>query len=267
MEKENIVYYDDELNDELFGSKIEAEKIDGKYKYIHKNPFWNIGAFVLYRIIATPICKIYTKLKFNMKIENREVIKKAKDKGIFIYSNHTQEFLDVITPSLVAFPKRTYVVASPVNVSLKGTRTAVKMLGALPIPGDFEASKNFLQTLEKYINKKRAISIYPEAHVWPYYTKIRNFKETSFKYPVKMNVPSFAATTTYQKRKNGKIQITVYVDGPFYPNENLSQKEAAHELRDKIYNTMVERSKKSNIEVIKYVKKNSSIKNKSNIKI
>ncbi len=256
MEKENIVYYKSE-SDELFGSKIESEKIDGKYKYLHKNPFWNMAAFILYRILATPICKIYTKMKFNMKIENRKVIKKAKGQGFFIYSNHTQSFLDVITPSLVAFPSRTYVIANPVNVSLKGTRTAVKMLGALPTPGDFESGKNFIQAIEKYINKKGVISIYPEAHVWEYYTKIRNFKETSFKYPVKLNVPSFVATTTYQKGKNGKPQITVYVDGPFYPNQNLSQKDATYELRDKIYNTMVERSKASNIEVIKYIKKDN----------
>lgn len=255
MKKENIVYYNDELNDELFGSKIEAEKIDGSYKYIHKNLVWNMTSFILYRIIAMPICKLYTKIKFKMKIENRDVIKKAKGQGFFIYGNHTQEFLDVITPTLVAFPRRMHVVASPVNVSLKGTRTVVKMLGALPTPGDFESGRNFIQAMEKYIRRKRAIAIYPEAHVWPYYTKIRNFRETSFKYPVKLNAPIFSATTTYQKGKNGKPKITVYVDGPFYPNCKVNQKEASKELRDKIYNTMVERSKNSNIEVIKYVKK------------
>lgn len=257
MEKQKVFYYEDEQNSELVGSKIEQIKIGGKYKYIHKNCLWNITAFILYRIIAYPIAFIYAKLKFKLKIVNREVLKQAKGKGIFIYANHTQELLDVITPSFVSFPRRTYIVASPVNISLKGTGTVVRMLGALPTPDDMESSKNFSKALEKYINKKGAIAIYPEAHVWPYYTKIRDYKDISFKYPVKLDTPVYSATTTYQKGKNGKPKITVYIDGPFYPEklQGKSIKEKSEELRDKVYNTMVERSKNSNFEYIKYIKK------------
>lgn len=257
MDKQKIIYYEDEVNSELVGSKIEAIKIDGKYKYTHKNPIWNITAFILYRIIAYPIAFIYAKMKFKLKIVNRKVLKKAKGKGIFLYSNHTQELLDVITPSFVTFPKRTYIVANPVNISLKGTSTVVRMLGALPTPEDIESSKNFIEAIKKYIRKNSTITIYPEAHVWPYYTKIRNYKDISFKYPVKLNAPVYASTTTYQKGKNGKPRITVYVDGPFYPEENekKSIKQKSEELRDKVYNTMIERSKNSNFEYIKYIKK------------
>jgi len=115
--------------------------------------------------------------------------------------------------------------------------------------------KNFLNYIEYRTNKKNSITIYPEAHIWPYYTKIRPFKSVSFKYPVKLNKPVFCITNTYQKRNNNKVQIVSYIDGPFYRNESLQLKEAQEELRNRIYNTMVERSKNNNVEVILYKKK------------
>ena len=48
--------------------------------------------------------------------------------------------------------------------------------------------------------------------------------------------------------------LFLYVDGPFYPNEELPLKERQQDLRDRVYEKMVERSGNSNIEHIKYVK-------------
>ena len=139
---------------------------------------------------------------------------------------------------------------------MKGLKTIVEMLGAIPIPSNKQAMKNFLETIEKRIKKGHSITIYPEAHIWPYYTKIRPFKSVSFKYPVKLQKPSFCMTNTYQsygKNKN-KVKIVSYIDGPFFPDQGLSLKEQQEDLRNKIYDAMVERSQNSNIEVIKYVR-------------
>ena len=119
------------------------------------------------------------------------------------------------------------------------------------------ATKNFLQSIEEKIEKKYSVTIYPEAHIWPYYTKIRPFKSVSFRYPVEMNKPVFCITNTYKRRgKHGsKVQIVSYIDGPFYPDMSLTSiKEQKEELRNRVYECMVERSKNSNIEVIKYIK-------------
>ena len=106
------------------------------------------------------------------------------------------------------------------------------------------------------MQRKCSITIYPEAHIWPYYTKIRPFKDVSFKYPVQLNAPAYCFTNTYQSygKNNDKIKIVTYIDGPFYPNKELPPKQSQKELRDRIYNCMVERSKNSNIEHIKYIK-------------
>ena len=252
-----IIYYEDELNDEFSKSSIEPRIIDENYKYVHKNPLWNLCSFVLQNILSVPIKILYAKIKFRIKYIGKEKIKPYKNEGYFIYGNHTQPFADTFIPSIPMYPKRNFLIVNPVNISLKGTGTLVEMLGAIPIPSNKSAMKNFLEAIKQKINKGYAITIYPEAHIWPYYTKIRPFKDVSFKYPVQLEKPAFCITNTYQSygTNNKKIKIVSYIDGPFFPNKELTLKEQQKELRNKIYNCMEERSKNSNIEHIKYIKK------------
>ena len=137
---------------------------------------------------------------------------------------------------------------------MKFLRNIVQMLGAIPIPTKKKAMKNFLEIINTKIKKGYSVTIFPEAHIWPYYTKIRCFKDVSFKYPVELNVPAFCVTNTYQSygKNNDKIQIVTYVDGPFFPNEDLPIKERKQDLRNRVYEQMVARSKNSNIEYIEY---------------
>ena len=252
-----IIYYEDELNDEFSKSSIEPRIIDENYKYVHKNPLWNLCSFVLQNILSVPIKILYAKIKFRIKYIGKEKIKPYKNEGYFIYGNHTQPFADTFIPSIPMYPKRNFLIVNPVNISLKGTGTLVEMLGAMPIPSNKSAMKNFLEAIKQKTNKGYAITIYPEAHIWPYYTKIRPFKDVSFKYPIQLKKPAFCITNTYQSygKNNKKIRIVSYIDGPFYPNKELTLKEQQKELRNKIYNCMEERSENSNIEHIKYIKK------------
>lgn len=252
-----IIYYEDELNDEFSKSSIEPRIIDENYKYVHKNPLWNLCSFVLQNILSVPIKILYAKIKFRIKYIGKEKIKPYRNEGYFIYGNHTQPFADTFIPSIPMYPKRNFLIVNPVNISLKGTGTLVEMLGAMPIPSNKSAMKNFLEAIKQKMNKGYAITIYPEAHIWPYYTKIRPFKDVSFKYPIQLEKPAFCITNTYQSygKNNKKIKIVSYIDGPFYPNKELTLKEQQKELRNKIYNCMDERSKNSNIEHIKYIKK------------
>lgn len=201
-----------------------------------------------------PYAFLYMKFKFGLKIENRKVLKDFKNTGYFVYANHTQNMGDAFAPTIINFPKKVKVIVHPNNVSIPFWGNIIKFLGPLPIPGDIESGKNFINAIDYFIAKKNTIVIYPEAHVWNYYTKIRPFKSYSFKYPINCKVPSFSMTTTYQKWKKGKPRIVMYIDGPFYPKENLNIKEKREDLRNQIYECMIKRAENSNIEYIKYVK-------------
>ena len=160
---------------------------------------------------------------------------------------------DVFIPSTHTSPRRIHVVISPANLGIPIIGGVLPMIGALPIPDKLSKMKLLREAISKRIKQKRCVVIYPEAHVWPYYTKIRPFSETPFKFPIEENVPSFCMTTTYQKRKHGKKpKITVYFDGPFFPDDTLPKKERVKKLHDDIYNCMNERSKESNYEYFGY---------------
>lgn len=251
-----INYYKDELNDEFSGAKITPRIIDENYKYIHKNPLWNFVSALLQNILSMPIKILYSKLKFRIKYIGKEKLKPYKKEGYFIYVNHTQVFGDVFIPSLPIYPKRNHFIVNPENVSMKFLGNSIQLLGAIPIPNNKNGMKNFINAIETHIKKGHPITIYPEAHIWPYYTKIRPFKEVSFKYPIKYNKPTFCMTNTYQRygKKNNKIKIVTYIDGPFFTDTSLNIKQQKKNLRDQIYKCMVKRSKNSNIEYIKYKK-------------
>ena len=255
MKDVKVIYYNDELNDEFSKAKIKAKKIDEKYKYI-KSPLWNFMSFIFQNILSMPLKILYPKIKFRIEYKGKEKLKTYKNKGYFVYVNHTQPFADTMIPSVPIYPKRNFFIVNPENISIKPFGKIIEMLGAIPVPGSKNAAKNFLDVIEKRIRNNQSITIYPEAHIWPYYTKIRNFKSVSFKYPVKLDVPVFCMTNTYQAfgKKKDKVKIVTYIDGPFYANKELNEKQAKEELRDKVYNTMVNRSKNSNIDIVKYVK-------------
>jgi len=256
MKFDETIYYTDELNDEFSGIVREKTSLKEDFVYIHKNIFWRIGAFFVYRVFTFPFAYFYLKFKFHYKLVNKKVMKPYRKKGFFLYGNHTNVPADAFICNMVSFPKRNYVIVNSDNVAVKGTVNLMMMEGALPIPDSFKGMRNFIAAIEKRSVQKNCVTIFPEAHVWPYYTKIRPFKSTSFRYPVQFNDVTFCFTTTYQKRKHGKKpKIVVYVDGPFFVNNDLPNNDRKEDLRNRVYETMCERSKNSNCEFIKYVRK------------
>ena len=73
MKQGDIVYYTDELHDEIIDFKIKRIKIDEHYKYIHSNPFHKLCSFITYRILATPIITVYFKLIKRIRYENTKI--------------------------------------------------------------------------------------------------------------------------------------------------------------------------------------------------
>ena len=248
-------FYSDELNDDFAFAYIKNQReIEDNYNYINHNILFMILEFVVYRIIMTTIAYLTCK-KRHVKIKNRKVVKKAKGK-YFLYGNHTQMPTDAYIPNLIGFPRKSFIIVNPDAVSLRPFAWFVKMSGSLPVPSNVTGLRNFMDAIDRRVKHHHPVVIFPEAHIWPYYTKIRPYKATSFRYPVKLDRPAFCFTTTYQKRRlSKKPKITVYVDGPFYHNKELKGKLAEQELRDRVYECMKKRSELSNYEYYKYYKR------------
>ena len=253
--KRNNLYYSSET-DEVVNFNNDPIKIDENYKYIHTNVFYKLWSWFTYRLLATPYAFVVFKLFKRVKFHNTKVLKQHKNSGYFIYANHTNQFCDGFCPALICFPKKPHIIVDSSNISIPFFGKYTQMWGALPIPNTLTATKNFHNAIEHTLNKSNPIVIYPEAHLWPYYTKIRNFSTTSFRYPVKYNKPVFTFTTVYKKTKHGKKpKIEIYVDGPFYANTELPEKTAQSALHDVVYNKLQERASLSDCEFVKYIKR------------
>ena len=252
------IYYSDELNDDFAATNgIKQKQIDKNYNYFReKNVFVKILSAFLYYIIAKPIVYILLKIVFRFKVINKKVMKKRGKKGCFIYSNHTHYLPDAALNSFT-HRGRNYIIVGSQVVNIKGLNNLVQSLGAIPLGDTIDAKMNFLRCIDSKLKKNASITIYPEAHIWPYYTKIRNFSNKSFRYPVNLNVPVFSTTTCYTKTKHlSKPKIIFVIDGPFYPDTNLSKEDAMSKLRDQVYDAMAKAtSKYSNYQYIEYIKK------------
>lgn len=248
-----VIYYSDELNDEFSRAQITPRVVDQHFRYFHGG-LWDICSLAVQSVLSMPVKYLYAKLKFHIRYVGREKLKSYKNSGYFMYGNHTQPFADTFIPSLGNYPKRNFFIVNPENISMPGLGTLVEMLGAIPIPCDLGGMKNFIRSVEDKIERKHSVTIYPEAHIWPYYIGIRPFKAVSFQYPVKLECPVFAVTNTYHRRgrKGEKVKLVTYIDGPFFADRTLNPKEARQKLRDQVYACMVERSKCSDQEYIEY---------------
>lgn len=255
--EKRVIYYKDELNDDFAGTKIKAKKVDSKFKFVHKNIIWRFFSWLIYYCIAVPFLGFYCRVIRGIKIKNKKALKQIRKSNFYMYGNHTGAS-DAFIPSLISLPQRTKIVISSDGVSIKGLKNLVQMVGGLPVPDGIDGMKQFVGAMQFYNDHKYNIAIYPEAHIWPYYTKIRPFKDTSFGYPVMNNKPVIAFCTTFSKptgffKHMKKANTTIYVSDPIWPDTTKTKKEAQKELRDKVYNFMVQTAKEhSDYEAVIY---------------
>ena len=253
---DRIYYYHDELKDDFACTKIKPVKLPQDYKYVRTDKKWRVCRFLFYKLLATPIAILI--MAFTCRIKNKRVLRGCKRRGgkkcgAFIYGNHTAYLTDALLPTLIAFPRTADVVVSAAAVSLKGVGGVVRVLGGVPVPYGVNGLKRFSEEITAAVGCGHWVAIYPEAHIWPYYTGIRPFGAASFKYPAKSGAPVFAYTTTYKKRLfSRKPKKVVYIDGPFYADKSLCVKARAESLRGQVYAAMCMRAKESNCRYAEY---------------
>ncbi len=260
--EERVFYYSSEEDDPIKTDEQENNqevRLPEGYQFIPKNIFVRMYSSALFRIFWI-FGQWYERGYWQAKFYGREKLKKAKGKGYVLYANHTNPFHDVFGPAVVA-NRRIFTIISPVNLTVPGIGKLLPYLGGLPLGKTKEEKAAFNDAVDERLAQKKCLVVYPEAHVWPYTTKIRKFPagDRSFKYAVRNNLPVFTMTTTYHRRKDNKRgdlpRMDIYIDGPFYPDSSKTEDENRVELAKKAYDSMVKYSKKNTYEYFKYKKK------------
>lgn len=238
--------------EDVIESQNQNCTLPASYRWIREEWYFRLWAWISYRLVRG-FGRLYCRWFLHLKFRNLECLHSFEKGGIFLYGNHTQPVGDVVIPALAVKPRRIYSIGSPANLGIPVIGKLLPAVGILPTPSDFHQTKEFYTAVQQRAQEGNCVVTFPEAHVWPFYTGIRPFPDSSFRFPVECGCPAFAMTTTYQKRRFGKKPgITVYLDGPFFPEPGLSPKEARKNLRDKIREAMITRSALSNVQYIRY---------------
>ena len=250
--KEKTRYYESESDD--FYSHV-GYRLDERYRWVKNGVFHRLASGMVYAL-ALLFSLFFCRLRLHMRIVGAGKLRKEK-RGFFFYGNHTQPIGDVFTPAACCFPKRIYTVVSPENLGLPVIGKLLPALGALPIPDTVSGMKEFCGAVKLRTEQRHPVVVYPEAHVWEYYTGIRRFSDEAFKLPAKLGVPVYSFTVTYQKRgksEKKRPRMTVYIDGPFTASGETVREKAAS-LCGEVFRAMKLNSEKSDCEYIKYIKK------------
>ncbi len=265
MAEAKVVYYTDELNDDFAENTIKQCEVKKDFPFAPTSPLWCVLEWIAYYLIAIPLVHLFCFCFCGFRVKNRSAIRRLKKKhkgGYFIYANHTH-FTDAFVGPIVSFPYKAHIIANPDAVSIKGLRTFEQLIGCIPLPTDLSGMPGFMRAVKTRLDQGRGITIYPEAHIWPYCNFVRDFKAASFKYPCKWNCPVIAVAVTYQRRRGvfrfiKKPKRTLFVSEPFYIDSSLSVHEASEKLRNEVHSFLDETCKTySDYAYIKYVKRDA----------
>lgn len=158
-------------------------------------------------------------------------------------SNHVHP-MDCTMVGIANFPSVTYYPTLESNFGIPIVRHLIKLLHAIPIPKSVRAKIKFNHTINELLQNGKTLHFYPEGSLWPYYTKIRHFKDGAFRFAVENNVPvipmvyTFEESTGILKYLKKKHSINLHILKPIYPNKNINKLESIKKLKEETYNNM-----------------------------
>ena len=213
--------------------------IDENYEYVPKeDSIFSICSDFIYYGIAYPILKIITKIIYDFKIEGQENIENLEDGAISV-SNHVL-FLDCAMIGLAFKDKKIYYTTQEESFKIPFVRKLIKLLRAIPIPKGIENKKYFIKAISNLLREKSIVHVYPEASLWPYCQKIRNFKNGAFDMAVRNQVPvvpcvfTFREPTGIRKLFKRKKDVTLKILKPVYSDGDKCIRQQIEELKEKV---------------------------------
>ncbi len=217
--------------------------IDENYEYIPKGKIFNFFSNILYNVIALPILKILTKIIYDLKIEGIENIRNFQG-GAVTVSNHVL-ILDCAMVGIACGFRKVYYTTREGSFKIPFVRKLIKLLRAVPIPSTMNNKKHFTQSINEVLNEGNLVHFYPEAALWPYYEKIRNFKYGAFNFAVQNNVPiipmvfKFREAKGFRKLFKKKPDVTLVILKPILPEYVYEDRRENEELlRQKVHEVM-----------------------------
>lgn len=215
--------------------------IDENYEYVPKSKVFSLLSNGLYYGIAFPILKVLMKIVYDFKIEGKENIRNLKE-GAVTVSNHVL-FLDCAMVGLAYGFKKVYFTTLEGSFKIPFVRKLIKLLRAMPIPDSIKNMGYFIKAVDNILQED-SVHFYPEAALFPYFNKIRHFKNGAFDFAVRNNKPIVPMVITFREPKGvrkifkKKKDVTLTVLEPIRPPKDGNTKERIENLKNRVYNEM-----------------------------
>lgn len=217
--------------------------INKDYEYVPKGKIFNICSYLLYYGVAVPVIFLITKLVYDLKIEGRENIANLKTGAVSV-SNHVL-VLDCAMVGLALDDKKVYYTTLESSFKIPFVRKLIKLLRAIPIPRENKNKLYFTKALDDILSGGDIVHFYPEASLWPYYNKLRNFKTGAFRFAIKNNVPIIPIVFTFRRPSairrvfKRKSDVTLTILKPIkYEGEEVDTRQRIENLKKDVYKSI-----------------------------
>jgi 1-acyl-sn-glycerol-3-phosphate acyltransferase len=253
-EKYNIKYsvsklekmFMDTIRDHKTEKMIQEDKKLNRYYRRVKRGNWLKEA--LYRLfyfgIAIPVMTVLLRCWFGLKIENRQVLRKIRRLGAVVICNHIHYVDSPICAVGIPWRKFTFV-SIPENFSMKVAGLFVNILGSVPIPSTPKELQVFIYVLSKKLRQKHLILFFPEGKRINYNENIMEFQRGAFYLAADARVPVLPMRIQ-PRNPDGLLKFvrkkpcfTLVFGEPLYPDDSMSNSEAADDLKERAEKAMI----------------------------
>ena len=250
---EKTFYYND-FTDDVVESRDQDYALPDDYEWVRKG-WWNKVKYALAYALAFILAEVYLRLVLRAHFHSRKLLREYRKEGYFVYGNHTQPVGDPFIPIVGCLGRRVFGLAGTANLGVPVFGKLLPYMGALPVTATRIGQQKLSEAITTRIGEGKVVFMYPEAHVWPYYTQIRPFSNAAFHYQQQLEKKGFTLTTVYRKPKFGKRpRIDIYADGPFVPDKGLKPREQRQQLHDEVMASMQKHASLSDYEYVEYFK-------------
>ena len=203
--------------------------------------------------LANEFTKLYNKNTEIIGLENLEKI----NSGAIITTNHFNPTDSTVIRHMTNKINKTSkldIVIEEENIFMTGEfGKLTNYCNTIPLSkSDIYMKQKFFPAIEKFLNDKHWILIFPEEEMWYNYKKPRPLKIGAYHIAVKYNVPIIPTFIAMYERENeydkdgfNKVDFKLYIMEPLYPDSSKSMKQQKEELRDKDYELKVKAYEKA----------------------
>lgn len=194
-------------------------RIDGSYVYEKKDPFFRLFAAFTHGIVFL-LLPILAKIWCGYKIRGRENLKPLRGRGAVVVANHVHPLDCIVICGCLLRCRKTRFVTLSDNISIPFLGKLIRGYGALPLPEDSSAARNFFMEVDERLKDGTAVVFFPEAALWSGYHGIRPFQKGAFTFAVRGQVPVLPVFLRFEPHgRRGRERLIFEIGKPIEPED------------------------------------------------